>query len=179
MRACSLVIVSLALLAAIASAPAASALPPLDRKVDLTTAVVFPVEELPREGENLVFPEANVDGSVVVAGAEITLAADVFFDYNEYALTPRAVEELAAVAERLRAGSASLTVVGHTDAKGSDADNLVLSRRRAEAVREHLQLLLPGRSIEASGRGETEPVAENDTDEGRAANRRVVITTKG
>lgn len=162
-----------------ALAPDANALPPRDPKVDPTAAVVFPVEELPRVGDEIVFPEANTDGTVVVAGAEVTLAADVSFDYNEYALTERAVTKLATVAERLGSVTGALTVVGHTDSKGSDADNLVLSRRRAEAVRERLATLLPGRPIAASGRGEEEPVADNATDDGRAANRRVVITAAG
>lgn len=178
MRSRHLTIASVVALATIASGPTASAMPPLDPEVDTTTAAAFPVEELPRVGDTLVFPEANVDGSVVVAGAEITLAADVFFGYNEYALTPRSLSELAAVAERLGAGSAPLSVVGHTDAKGSEADNLVLSRRRAEAVRAHLSGALPGRTITATGRGEAEPVASNDSDAGRAANRRVTITTE-
>lgn len=157
-------------------APMTSAMPPRDPRVDPTRVAAFPVEELPRVGELLIFPEANVDGTVVMAGTEITLASDVFFDYNDFALTSRASSELIAVADRLGEASTTLLVVGHTDSRGIDADNLVLSRHRAEAVRDFLASLIPGRTIEAVGRGEAEPVASNNTDAGRALNRRVTIT---
>jgi outer membrane protein OmpA-like peptidoglycan-associated protein len=74
-----------------------------------------------------------------------------------------------------------VTVEGHTDSFGSDATNLRLSQERAQAVRSYL-LGNPGLQpslIEATGYGETRPVASNDTREGRARNRRtdVIIHT--
>jgi OOP family OmpA-OmpF porin len=72
---------------------------------------------------------------------------------------------------------AGLKVTGHTDSFGSDKSNFELSRRRAEAVRDHLQdnLRLPAARISAVGYGETQPVASNQTREGRARNRRIDI----
>jgi OOP family OmpA-OmpF porin len=72
---------------------------------------------------------------------------------------------------------AALTVTGHTDSFGSDRSNFELSRRRAEAVRDRLRenLRLPAARISAVGYGETQPVASNQTREGRARNRRIDI----
>jgi outer membrane protein OmpA-like peptidoglycan-associated protein len=69
-----------------------------------------------------------------------------------------------------------VTVVGHTDNTGGDAVNDPLSRDRAEAVRNYLAArgLDPAR-VTVQGRGAREPVAGNDTEAGRAANRRVEI----
>ena len=70
-----------------------------------------------------------------------------------------------------------VTVMGYTDASGSDASNLQLSQRRADAVagplREHG---LQADSFTATGRGKADPVAPNTTAEGRASNRRVEIS---
>jgi outer membrane protein OmpA-like peptidoglycan-associated protein len=67
-------------------------------------------------------------------------------------------------------------IVGHTDSTGSDAVNDPLSLRRAESVRNYLSDRGVGAGrIEVAGRGSREPVASNDTAEGRAKNRRVEI----
>ncbi|MGB5209608.1 MAG: OmpA family protein [Gammaproteobacteria bacterium] len=72
---------------------------------------------------------------------------------------------------------ADITVAGHTDAFGGDTFNFELSSKRAESVRAYLleTLRIPGSRVSAVGYGETEPVASNDTPEGRAANRRIDI----
>jgi outer membrane protein OmpA-like peptidoglycan-associated protein len=72
---------------------------------------------------------------------------------------------------------ATLTVTGHTDSFGGDQANFELSRRRAEAVRDRLKetLRIPATRISAVGFGETQPVASNQTREGRARNRRIDI----
>ena len=68
------------------------------------------------------------------------------------------------------------TVVGHTDSSGTEAYNQQLSERRAQTVADYLQAkgVAPGR-LAASGAGESEPIADNATKEGRAENRRVVL----
>ena len=68
------------------------------------------------------------------------------------------------------------TVVGHTDSSGSDAYNQKLSERRAQTVAGYLEGkgIAVGR-LTASGAGESEPIADNKTKEGRAQNRRVVL----
>jgi outer membrane protein OmpA-like peptidoglycan-associated protein len=72
-----------------------------------------------------------------------------------------------------------MNIVGHTDSKGSDAYNQALSERRAASVREYLASQgLDGSKISTSGRGEADPVASNDTADGRQQNRRVHITAE-
>jgi outer membrane protein OmpA-like peptidoglycan-associated protein len=74
-------------------------------------------------------------------------------------------------------GFVSGTIVGYTDNSGSDAYNLALSERRAKAVAAYLESkgIAPGRIV-ASGAGESQPIADNATPEGRAQNRRVVLS---
>lgn len=67
-----------------------------------------------------------------------------------------------------------VTVVGHTDGNGSDEYNMRLSMRRAEAVRDYLARKgVPAGQMMVDGKGESEPIASNDTDEGRSRNRRI------
>ena len=73
-----------------------------------------------------------------------------------------------------------VVVEGHTDAFGSDADNLGLSQARADAVVQHLLGNLPisPANLNAMGYGETRPVANNETQEGRKRNRRIDVVIK-
>lgn len=76
---------------------------------------------------------------------------------------------------------AAIRVEGHTDARGDAERNRVLSQQRAIAVREHLLLNLPisADRVTAVGVGETEPVASNDSEDGRARNRRIDVVLTG
>ncbi|MNH40347.1 Outer membrane porin F precursor [compost metagenome] len=67
-------------------------------------------------------------------------------------------------------------MVGHTDSVGSDAYNQALSERRASSVAEYLlsQGVAPNK-ITSEGKGESQPIADNETEEGRAKNRRVEL----
>jgi outer membrane protein OmpA-like peptidoglycan-associated protein len=70
-----------------------------------------------------------------------------------------------------------IVIEGHTDSYGGDENNLALSRRRAEAVSAYLtrELSVPVVRISAVGYGETQPIANNDTEQGRARNRRIDV----
>jgi OmpA-OmpF porin, OOP family len=113
----------------------------------------------------------------------VTLAADVLFAFDQAVLAPEAqarLDELAAELDEL--GGRTVTITGHTDSRGEPAYNLDLSQRRAAAVRDTLAGQLGGDfAFEVVGRGEDEPVAPNDNEdgtdnpEGRALNRRVEI----
>ena len=111
----------------------------------------------------------------------IDLPADVLFDFDKYELRPDARPSLDRAAELIKGyPNAPLLVRGHTDARGSDAYNDLLSERRAEAVA--LELHSRTRRMAATqGLGKREPVAPNTTDdgkdnpEGRQLNRRVQI----
>ena len=68
-----------------------------------------------------------------------------------------------------------ILIIGHTDSKGTDAYNMALGMRRAVAVRDKLLEfgLDPARIVGVESRGESQPIAPNDTDEGRFQNRRI------
>lgn len=109
---------------------------------------------------------------------EVDIAADVLFAVDSAELSPQAsgaIDGVAAdIAER---GVGKVMVVGHTDDTGEDAYNRRLSEQRAQSVVQALQPTLPaGVTITAEGRGESEPVADNATEEGRRLNRRVTVT---
>jgi outer membrane protein OmpA-like peptidoglycan-associated protein len=104
-------------------------------------------------------------------------AGNVLFDFDKSDLTPAAKAQLDTLMDKLRnADVVSIKVIGHTDSKGSDAYNQALSERRASSVAAYLlsQGLAPNK-LTSEGRGESEPVADNTTDEGRAQNRRVEL----
>jgi OmpA-OmpF porin, OOP family len=112
---------------------------------------------------------------------KVTFAADVHFDFDKATLKPAGKAKLDDLAAKV--GGMNLEVViaiGHADEIGSDAYNMKLSVRRAEAVKKYLV----SKSIEANrvyteGKGKRQPVASNKTKEGRAKNRRVEIEVIG
>lgn len=110
-------------------------------------------------------------------GVVITLSGSVLFATGKYHLLPIAKEKLNEVAQALKdQGYKKLVVEGHTDSRGSDTKNQELSLLRAQEVRSHLVSQgIESAKIEAAGRGEVSPVADNSTAEGRANNRRVEI----
>jgi outer membrane protein OmpA-like peptidoglycan-associated protein len=163
-----------------AAAPAAAGTehpdPDGDRLVELERRTV------PFEGRIVPFNGAVVtegDGAVAVA-----LDGDVLFEFDSDALTVQAeatLTELVAIIDDRLDGD-TITIVGHTDAVGDDDYNLELSLRRAEAVRSFLEPRARGvTTFVVEGRGETEPVAPNETaggaddPEGRRRNRRVEV----
>lgn len=107
----------------------------------------------------------------------ITLSGEVLFVTDSAALRPEARERLTAVAEAMQASSDQHAIVaGYTDSRGSDSHNQVLSLARANTVRDFLLSAgVPAGSIRSEGRGESNPVASNETADGRANNRRVEI----
>jgi outer membrane protein OmpA-like peptidoglycan-associated protein len=114
-------------------------------------------------------------------GTIITLDGSVLFVSGKADLLPIAQRKLDDVAKALNDTDASqkITVEGHTDSNGNDESNLKLSRDRAEAVRAYLVSRgVKSERIEAVGKGETTPLATNDSAEGRANNRRVEIVVQ-
>jgi outer membrane protein OmpA-like peptidoglycan-associated protein len=107
--------------------------------------------------------------------------SDVLFRSGSFELLPSARERLAKVSGIILAyPSLHLAVEGHTDAIGSDEYNQNLSEQRAEAVRDYfVQQGIAAASVEAHGYGKTEPIASNDTAEGRQQNRRVELVLSG
>lgn len=108
---------------------------------------------------------------------ELGIADKVLFAVDQSELPP----EGAAVVDRLArtlagVGIHGALVEGHTDSTGSDDYNQALSERRANTVKAALATGgLSAASLRAQGLGETDPIESNDTEEGRAQNRRVVV----
>ncbi|MGA2990866.1 MAG: OmpA family protein [Candidatus Korobacteraceae bacterium] len=107
--------------------------------------------------------------------------SDVLFDTGKYALRPLAREKLAKISGIMLAyPGLKLGIEGNTDNVGGDAYNQGLSDRRAESVRGYLaEQGIPGSSMTAKGLGKTQPVASNNTAEGRQQNRRVELIVSG
>ena len=115
-------------------------------------------------------------------GTVITLSGGVLFQSGKSELLPIARQQLQSVADALKLQTDDKTIVveGHTDSRGSDALNLNLSQARAESVRSFLvQHGVDSSRIQAVGKGESMPIADNATPEGRANNRRVEIIVGG
>ena len=104
----------------------------------------------------------------------------VHFAFDSSRLTDEAKSILDKAASEINAhSSSSFTVEGHTDSYGSDEYNQQLSERRANAVMNYLiSRGVPASSLSAIGKGENYPVASNDSREGRAENRRVVVLAR-
>lgn len=107
------------------------------------------------------------------AGKKMVLN-NVFFDTNEFALKNTSEVELDKLIDLLMANpSLKVEIGGHTDSVGSDEDNKILSENRAKSVVEYLvENGIDASRLTAAGYGEEQPVASNDTAEGRQLNRR-------
>ncbi|AUG39526.1 hypothetical protein CXP47_06395 [Pseudomonas chlororaphis] len=123
-------------------------------------------------------PVAVVE-EVVVVKEETIVIRDVHFEFDSAKLTATDKTKLDTIATRLKqeAPSAQLRVTGHTDSVGSDAYNQRLSEKRARSVTEYLISAGVPRSsfVSVVGAGESQPVADNKTADGRAMNRRTEI----
>jgi outer membrane protein OmpA-like peptidoglycan-associated protein len=107
--------------------------------------------------------------------------SDVLFRSGSFELLPGARERLAKVSGIVLAySSLHVAVEGHTDSVGSDQYNQDLSEHRAQSVRDYfVQQGIAAAAIEARGFGKTDPIASNDTAEGRQQNRRVELVLSG
>jgi len=107
--------------------------------------------------------------------------SDVLFDSGKFTLRPLAREKLAKISGIVLAyPSLRLAIEGNTDSVGTEAFNQVLSEKRAEGVRSYLtQQGVPESSTTAAGFGKRQPIASNDTAEGRQQNRRVELVVSG
>lgn len=157
--------------------------------------------EPPARGENLTFENRRPDDGAVAAEGwvesfvdseiasitrdgdteTISLHSDVMFEFDKFDLTDEAEAVVRRAAKSLARNvdpdNPEITVIGHTDGKGSDAYNATLSVRRAETVRNLLaEEIGGGYTFVVEGRGSTEPIAREggpDDEEARARNRRV------
>jgi outer membrane protein OmpA-like peptidoglycan-associated protein len=128
---------------------------------------------------NCVIENETADGpGYIVQSYDINLVNDEFA-FNSAQLKPEMKVALDDLARRVRAspGQESLTIVGHTDSIGNPEYNYGLGLRRAQATKSYLVRSggLDARRIRVASAGESEPVASNSSEQGRAINRRIEI----
>ena len=124
--------------------------------------------------------EQNITLKPVKVGSQIVLH-NIFFEFNSAKLLPESIGELQRVLKLMQENpDIKVEIAGHTDSIGTESYNLKLSQQRADAVKEWLvQHGIDSSRIIAKGYGESQPIADNGTEEGRAKNRRVTFTIVG
>lgn len=115
----------------------------------------------------------NISLEPIEKGTKVVLN-NIFFESGRAELKPISYVELNKAADLLKDNATMIIEIGgHTDNLGSDDLNLALSQKRADAVMEYLKLAgIEEARLKAKGYGETQPIADNSTDDGRAKNRR-------
>lgn len=145
-----------------------------------TVAVVKVVETTEMETDKIVFLDAGQMQAAIAETGKAVLYG-IQFEFDKDALRPDSEPTLAEIAELLKQNpDLRLTIVGHTDNKGSGSYNMDLSSRRADRV---VTALVEDHRIAADrlsslGAGSTAPIASNATEDGRAKNRRVELVAE-
>ncbi|MBO4689840.1 MAG: putative transporter [Paludibacteraceae bacterium] len=126
----------------------------------------------------IAMPEDKRPENITVLKTNQAVAIDnLLFETNKAVILPASLPELKRIAEFVQTYGYKVRLAGHTDNVGKAEDNLQLSRDRAESVRQQLiDYGCDSQSVSANGYGDTQPIADNATDEGRRQNRRVEIT---
>lgn len=123
--------------------------------------------------------KVDSSGCPVAIPEKVSITLLVEFDFDKAVVKPRYHDDLEKVANFLKAyPKTTATLEGHTDSIGTDEYNQKLSQRRAASVKQYLvdMFNIDAARLSAVGFGETQPVASNETAEGRQRNRRVVAT---
>ncbi len=111
-------------------------------------------------------------------GMNLTLE-NIFFDTNKSILKQESYSELNRVFALIKTNNFKIELFGHTDNEGENEYNLQLSQKRADAVRNYLiEKGIPATDVSAFGKGESEPIESNQTEQGKARNRRVEVKFK-
>ena len=164
-------------------------------------ALVWPLRAQSREGltdfrgqtysvddlEKALFPDAQPPARMRGIAPDQrpeppTAIVPVLFEFNSDRILPQYYSDLDKVGQVLtRRPNAQFRIEGHTDSIGSEAYNLSLSRRRAESVKQYLmrQFSIAGDRLIVLAKGKSDPIASNDTSDGRDKNRRVAFVNLG
>jgi outer membrane protein OmpA-like peptidoglycan-associated protein len=155
-------------------------LPPGDKYIitvkSITDSTKYGSITIPALGQDEFYTEPFKVNVKFEAARTYTLD-NVHFDFGKATLRPESFAELEELVSYLKnKDEIRIEIAGHTDNVGQDADNLKLSQQRADAIRNYVlkKGIQPARII-AKGYGAAEPVADNDTDEGRQLNRRTEV----
>ena len=124
--------------------------------------------------------QQNIPGATITRvgeGIAVSFPSGILYPFNSTEILPDGKDNLRQLAASLdKYPNSDILIVGHTDSVGTDAYNLDLSQRRALAASAYLQSLgVPAARLQTQGKGESEPIASNDTEDGRQRNRRVEI----
>lgn len=119
------------------------------------------------------------EGRIYRQGNQMVMSLNaISFRSGKSTIEPASFPVLAKVSDAIKLfPAASITVEGHTDSGGSDSANLLLSQDRADAVRQYLisNLGVTAEKVSSIGYGESKPIANNETESGRARNRRIDV----
>jgi outer membrane protein OmpA-like peptidoglycan-associated protein len=134
-------------------------------------------QRMDKKAEELDEELDNADVERVGEGIKVTFDSGLLFDFDSAKLRTDAERDLAEFANSMEEfEETKILIVGHTDSKGSESYNQDLSERRAASAAEYLtEQGLDSSRLNTVGRGESEPVATNETAEGRQQNRRVEV----
>jgi len=141
------------------------------------TAGVLIGRHMDQQAEEMRRDLQNARVERVGEGIKITFDSGILFDIDSYQLQPAATANIESLVKILnKYPDTNILIEGDTDDTGSDDYNQTLSERRAEAVANYQKSLgIPGSRVSTVGLGESNPVASNDTEEGRRQNRRVEV----
>ena len=136
---------------------------------DVLLRKVEPIVKIPVRPDDL--------SKIELAEGKVIQLRDIYFDTDKFELLPRSFTELDKLLDIMIAHpNMVIEITGHTDSQGEDNYNLFLSRKRAKAVAEYLQESgIKSNRFSYNGMGSNQPIASNETDDGRQLNRRVEI----
>lgn len=134
-------------------------------------------QRMDRKAKELEDKLANAEVQRVGEGIVVTFDSGLLFDFDSSTLQNNARENLREFASSMNEfEETNILIVGHTDSKGANEYNQTLSENRARSAADFLaQQGMASARIRTEGRGESEPIATNDTAEGRSLNRRVEV----
>lgn len=118
---------------------------------------------------------------VVLMDREVRFTLDVKFEFDKTVVRPQFYHDIEVLADAMKKyPDTTVNLEGHTDWRGTDAYNLDLAQRRADAIREVLitKYGIDGSRLTTTSYGESQPIADNNTDYGRSLNRRTVAVIK-
>lgn len=134
-----------------------------------------------RQAKEIENDVKNAEVERIGEGIKVTFESGILFGFDSYSLTPAAQENVRELARILNEyPDTNIMIEGHTDNRGAADYNQGLSERRARSVANYLKMQgLSADRVTTTGRGFNDPVADNDTEEGRAKNRRVEVAIWG